>query len=159
MTPKIFCCFVITATKQQYFIMIISILVINGFSYILLPIYAIKKSGHQKGYINNYTNSHHVHSVASSQYAHYQVHPDISVTAQQKVHHRNNNSPERAARVPVNSSSKTSSYSRRRSGRCTRSTVIRQTSLAKRVHVNIVGSQRRVLCKLSSGHPSSPEIH
>ena len=48
--------------------------------------------GHQKGYINNYTNSHHVHSVASSQYAHYQVHPDISVTAQQKVHHRNNNS-------------------------------------------------------------------
>jgi hypothetical protein len=33
------------------------------------------------------------------------------------------------------------------------------TSLANRVHVDIVGSQRCVLCESVSGHSSSPEVH
>ena len=139
-----------------------------------------KKSGHQMRYINNYASSHHVHSVASSQYAHYQVHPDISVTAQQKVHHHpkilNEISKSNSSTRNNNNSLRTCSegfsrifvkntiiiLSRRRSssssGRCTRSAIIRYTSLTNRIHVDIVGSQRSVLREPFS-HPSSPEIH
>lgn len=50
----------------------------------ILPIYARKNLVIKRSI---YIPAHHVHSMASSQYAHYRVHADTSMTAQQKVHH------------------------------------------------------------------------